>query len=118
MCKARYMREYYHANKNRRTDTRFGLAKGEYERMVEEQDGKCANPGCRTPAEEAPYGRLVVDHDNGCCPAGKKRCGKCVRGLLCDPCNKMLGFGFDSPEKFRGAADYLEEYKNRISPAG
>lgn len=32
---------------------------------------------------------LVVDHDHSCCPTGS--CGKCVRGVVCSPCNTRLG---------------------------
>jgi len=38
--------------------------------------------------------RFQVDHDHDCCPTDKshrKTCGKCIRGLLCEPCNTDLG---------------------------
>lgn len=31
----------------------------------------------------------VVDHDHACCPRSNS-CGKCVRGILCRECNKLL----------------------------
>ena len=34
--------------------------------------------------------RIVVDHDHGCCP-GPSSCGKCVRGLAHEGCNRRLG---------------------------
>jgi hypothetical protein len=34
--------------------------------------------------------RLCVDHDHRCCP-GAYGCEKCVRGLLCDRCNFLVG---------------------------
>lgn len=33
---------------------------------------------------------MVVDHAHGCCP-GDRSCGKCVRGLLHNRCNLILG---------------------------
>jgi hypothetical protein len=30
-----------------------------------------------------------IDHDHDCCP-GSYTCGKCVRGVLCAPCNRTL----------------------------
>lgn len=53
-----------------------------------------------------------VDHDHKCCP-GKTSCGKCVRGLLCGPCNKFLGFIRDKIETLQNAIDYLKDYMNR-----
>ena len=48
-----------------------------------------------------------IDHDHACCP-GAGSCGKCVRGVLCPPCNQMLGMAKDDPEKLRLGAAYLE----------
>ncbi|MFF0498456.1 endonuclease VII domain-containing protein [Nocardia aobensis] len=50
---------------------------------------------------------LSVDHDHSCCPK-TPTCGECNRGLLCGPCNKLLGHGRDDPEFFARAADYLQ----------
>jgi hypothetical protein len=46
---------------------------------------------------------FCVDHDHTCCP-GEYTCGKCVRGLLCDDCNKKL---HDSPAWHFRAIEYL-----------
>lgn len=35
-------------------------------------------------------------------------CGECVRSLLCDNCNKMLGHAKDNPAVLRRAALYVE----------
>lgn len=51
-------------------------------------------------------GRYTVDHDHACCP-GRKSCGRCVRGFLCDRCNLGLGAFEDSPRTLRAAIDYL-----------
>jgi len=70
--------------------TTYRLRESDYESMHAAQEGVCAI------CQEAPKGPLVVDHDHSCCP-GKKTCGKCVRGLLCDNCNRSLSV----VEKFR-----------------
>ncbi|WP_420823252.1 MULTISPECIES: endonuclease domain-containing protein [Streptomyces] len=36
------------------------------------------------PSPDAPS--FWHDHDHRCCPSGRS-CGRCVRGLLCLPCN-------------------------------
>lgn len=86
-------RAWYHANReqqiqhmrDRRAMMYYGLTEETYERLVEHQAGRCAM--CREPfGDKVPH----IDHDHSCC-AGKKSCGKCVRGLLCAACNMALG---------------------------
>lgn len=48
---------------------------------------------------------LAVDHDHTCCP-GPTSCGKCIRALVCGPCNQMLG-RWNSPVKLARAARVL-----------
>jgi hypothetical protein len=81
----------------------YGLPVGGYERMLKEQGGVCAICG------QPPSGRhrnLSVDHDHSCCP-GKRSCGKCVRGLLCSPCNIALGGFQDDQARLLRAVEYL-----------
>lgn len=72
-------------------------------------DLSCKNPGCGS------TDNLNIDHDHSCCPPGKKfsnksqrSCGKCVRGLLCRPCNKSLGMLQENPRRIQGLLDYLQ----------
>lgn len=60
--------------------------------------------------------RLVVDHDHKCCPSFRKVCGECVRGLLCDPCNKTLGMVEDNRDRLRALIDYLDRWEARHAP--
>lgn len=53
-----------------------------------------------------------VDHAHDCC-SGKTSCGKCVRGLLCGPCNKFLGMIRDNVTILQFGIDYLNEYQRR-----
>jgi len=88
---------------------RFGVTAERYRELLERQGGACA--ACNQP-ESAEYGgnvkSLAVDHDHACCP-GKRSCGECVRGLLCQACNTAL-HGFERLVQLgrpNGFLDYL-----------
>ena len=86
-------------NKNANLVRKYNISLLEYEEMMEEQGGRCAI--CKRTTD-----KFVVDHDHACCP-GDKSCGDCVRGLLCNPCNLMLGFAGDSLKVLDEAINYL-----------
>jgi len=52
------------------------------------------------------FERLSVDHDHGCC-AGRKSCGKCVRGILCHKCNVAEGMMDSDLDRIILLANYL-----------
>lgn len=76
-----------------------GLTKEQWMTMYNEQEGVCKI--CKMSQEDRGYaGRyLCVDHNH--------KSGE-VRGLLCNGCNRGLGFFLDSPGLLREAANYLE----------
>jgi hypothetical protein len=81
---------------------KYGLTREQYDALLEQQLGLCAI--CYSP----PKGReFDVDHDHRCCP-GIRSCGKCIRGLLCSPCNRAVGYFRDDPVLMRRAITYLE----------
>lgn len=82
---------------------RYGLDALAYLDMLNRQGGGCAICG----GQSIDGNSLHVDHDHSCCPAKKRSCGKCVRGLLCSGCNQALGLMRDRPDLLRKAADYL-----------
>ena len=86
-----------------RLANRYGMTVERYYEMLDEQSNTCAI--CRQPPSENE--RLHVDHDHACC-AGKKSCGRCVRGLLCAHCNNGIGRFTDEPALLRAAATYLD----------
>lgn len=55
----------------------------------------------------------TIDHDHSCCP-GEGSCGKCVRGVLCGSCNKMLGYARDDPERLQAAISYLRRVRREM----
>lgn len=86
----------------------FGLTEAELEAMITAQNGRCLLCGSDEPGGS---GRWAIDHDHACCP-GKRTCGKCIRGLLCNQCNLGLGLFRDDPDLLRRAADYIERHRN------
>lgn len=82
---------------------RFGITEEQYNSMLESQGGVCKI--CKSPPANR---RLSIDHDHSCC-VGPKTCGNCIRALLCNPCNTILGLAGDEPDRLRAAAKYLED---------
>jgi hypothetical protein len=87
----------------------YGMSFEQFQKRLQEQDGKCALCGC---VLEKPF----IDHDHACCPSTAKGkfkgspCGKCIRGLLCLACNMALGYLRDNPVLCEKAAAYLRKW--------
>jgi hypothetical protein len=81
---------------------RYGLTGESYDRLLAEQDGKCAS--CFRPSAK----RLHVDH---CHETGK------VRGLLCGNCNSALGHAKDDIDRLRLLIDYLLKSQTKEAAA-
>lgn len=84
----------------------YRLSLERYNEILASQGGVCAM--CKNPPKKI---SLHVDHDHACCPERKKSCGRCIRGLLCYPCNRFLG----SYQGLSGsrATEYLLKYESR-----
>lgn len=96
-------------NRSTGLQRKFGITLTQYEEILDRQGGGCAACG-RT---ESANGRfLAVDHDHACCPTDET-CGGCIRGLLCNPCNLLLGLAQDDTARLAALARYI----NR-SPSG
>lgn len=85
----------------------FHITKDEWFKMFEDQEGKCLY--CRKPEtkinnQTKKVQRLSIDHDHKCCPKPARSCGKCIRGLVCNDCNLVLGF----LEKHENTTDLLK----------
>ncbi len=83
--------------------SRYGLTLDQYNQMLESQNGVCVICGkSETHISGGTLSSLCVDHDHG---TGK------IRELLCNNCNRGIGYLMDSPEITQKAADYLKKYK-------
>jgi hypothetical protein len=76
----------------------YGMTHADYEAMLESQGGVCAICSSDTPRNKNKK-YFSVDH---CHYTGR------VRGILCDPCNILLGRFGDDPARLRSALEYLE----------
>lgn len=87
---------------------KFGITFHDFQRMLKEQDGKCAL--CGEPETSMKAGRvqaLSVDHDHTA--SGKES----VRALLCGACNKGLGLFKDDPNLLMKAIAYLATHAHK-----
>lgn len=105
-----YMEEYRTKNREKgffsRLKRLYGLTREEYFNLLNTQNNKCAI--CFT-EKISGKSRLAIDHDH---TTGK------VRGLLCNQCNRGLGYLRDDITRFRSAIDYLERHSSQgINPA-
>lgn len=75
----------------------YGLTIEEFESMVKAQNNKCAICGSSNWGKQSPS----IDHDHS---TGK------VRGLLCNRCNRTLGFVEESIPLLIKMAKYLKKY--------
>lgn len=78
----------------RRVQKVYGLRPGEYGKLYLHQQGVCAI--CRRATGKTRNLSVDHDHKNGL-----------TRGLLCRPCNDLLGHLRDDPEAARRIAGYL-----------
>lgn len=73
---------------------RYGLTPEQFESMVKQQNGKCANPGCESAGTHVDH-----DHDTGR-----------VRALLCSGCNLAFGNLYENERKILGLAEYAKRF--------
>lgn len=92
------MREWYAKYPYYQTERKFGLAPGEYAKMLTSQKSQCAICGV---SREDVDRNFPVDHNH---ETGK------VRGLLCHHCNSLLGYAEDDIGILEAAIAYLKEH--------
>jgi hypothetical protein len=85
--------------KNSRLKRVYGIDLNQYNEMFAAQNGCCK--GCKRHQSQFKKS-LVVDHSHST---------GAVRGLLCTPCNLILGYARDSQETLVNLMIYIEESK-------
>lgn len=82
---------------------RYKMTHEDYQALLSSQGHVCAI--CRASSD-----KMTVDHDHACC-AGEISCGECIRGLLCDSCNRAIGLMNENVFALEMAIKYLREGK-------
>lgn len=124
-AKREYNRAYYAANRSKvlgqvrayreanlerlqlaEIERKYGLARGQYQRLFESQGGVCAICRRAETFDRKGYrrARLSVDHDHAT---------GLVRGLLCMDCNRAIGLFRDDIDVLEGAIAYLQDHAIR-----
>lgn len=104
LCCAKDTQDWNSINKEsareRYLQRKYGISENEYNARLLSQNNCC--PVCGVEFSDGVFGpdSPVVDH---CHINGH------VRGILCNECNRGLGYYHDDPEALRRAAAYLEE---------
>jgi hypothetical protein len=83
------------SQKKRDLRAKYRLTVDAFNALWAKQSGKCGV--CQEPLRPGRTTHVDHDHNNGA-----------VRGLLCGPCNWMLGCAKDRPDALRAGAAYLE----------
>ena len=102
--KERKKRKVYYKNNLERShgwylNGKFGISREDYEKMLANQNNRCAICETVRPSRQARIKNFAVDHDH---ETGK------IRALLCSTCNTGIGHLKHSPDLLRKAANYLE----------
>lgn len=92
-------------NRDYRLKFRYGITEADFDRLLAKQGGRCAL--CPRTVPGGRWNAWHVDHDHHHCP-GRRGCGECVRGLLCNWCNVGIGMLGDDAHRIRAAASYVE----------
>lgn len=89
---------------------KWGITVEVYEGMLVRQGGRCVI--CKLLLDGK---KKCIDHDHSCkcgyvCSTKKGECcGKCIRGILCNDCNIMLGMSHEKIDVLKAAIKYLNE---------
>lgn len=91
---------------------RYGIDRTGLLELFSEQGSKCSVCLVEGDVED-----MVIDHDHQCCPGSSQGCPDCLRGLLCGPCNTMLGCAKDDKRVLLGAIRYIANWESEKLPA-
>jgi len=96
---AEYRKKFPDKDKNKWYKYKYGITLEEKRQMYDEQNGKCGI--CEEDMLVAKDCHLDHNHKTGK-----------IRGILCDTCNRGLGYFQDNPEFLQKAAEYILNKQN------
>ena len=96
--RARNYEKFQAIERNYVLKKKYGITSSEWQSMLESQENRCLI--CRTsePTGKQPW------HTDHCHATGK------VRGIICQPCNIMLGGAKDNISTLQSAVAYLQKF--------
>lgn len=106
-CASAYVCARQNAHPEKVKRTKYGI---DFNALWSQQMGLCAVCGKPMLPKGKELTSVVVDHDRNCC-SGNKSCGKCVRGLIHNQCNRILGMARDNEDLLQGAAAYVARWR-------
>lgn len=95
---------YYERERHYKWKSFYGLSEEDYKKMLYGQGGACAICEEDVHLENNNGKRSAIDH---CHESGK------VRGILCNNCNRGIGFLGDKSKVVKKALDYLLKFENK-----
>jgi hypothetical protein len=96
LCNRHYLRFHKAAQ--------FGLTLDQVAAMLVAQEGRCAICGGEESSRDGSSGKLRELNMDHCHASGRSR------ALLCNRCNRGLGYFMDDPTRLRAAIAYLEKH--------
>lgn len=91
---------------------RHNMTLERYDELLASQGGGCAICGITAPTGKR--SNFDIDHDHRCCP-GAYSCGECIRGLLCNRCNTLIGRASEDLAILEAAIRYLLGHQPSVS---
>lgn len=82
----------------------YKITPKEFDELFKEQGYKCASCGSLDSRWAKGW---CIDHNHSCCKT-TPTCGKCIRGILCMPCNMAAGVMKDNIQDLQSLVKYLE----------
>lgn len=115
---SRVLRTTRYADKNTPEDARrrhllchFGITSEQFSWLLDQQGGKCAlclEPETKIQLKTGLLQLLGIDHNHACVyHVPRTGCVHCIRGLLCDHCNLLIGKAEQRAVVAMRFADYL-----------